>query len=674
MQTTVAPAQAPVPRPRSPGVDLETPVPRHWFGGNVVATHVANGVNLLFPAGERFFVRSVNHYQDQVTDPLLRAQIKGFFAQEGRHAREHERVFRLLEEQGYEVARFLRLYERVAYGVIEELAPPALRLATTAACEHYTAILAENALAHRLLDLAHPSIRALLLWHASEEIEHRAVAFDVLQQVSPSYPLRVAGLAMATACLGGFWIAATLMLLRQEDAPFARLRSDWRASASASASAPSSSAASASTCAPTSTPRRAPPTGSPPRTLPASASPERTFDERRAPRHRRHRLRRPRHGHPPQAGGHPRLHHPRAGRRRRRHLARQPLPGRACDVESHLYSFSFEPNPDWSRAFAPQGEILAYLERCADKYGLRPHIRFDTAVTGASFDERSGLWTVETTRGPLTREGRRLRVRRAQPALAPGHPGARVLRRARRSTRRAGTTPTRSRARPSASSAPGPAPSRSCPRWRRGWAGSTSSSARRRGSSPSATAPSPLTSASGFRRAPLLQRLDALPAVLVPRALRPRLHRRAAHPPLRREARAPLPAQSVVRDPALRERLTPHYTMGCKRILLSNDYYPALQRPNVELVTEGIRAVTPARHRHRRRQRAPARRARAGHRLPGRRGGRALPRARAGRAGSRRGLARRRRGLPRDDDHRLPQPVPPRRAQHRPRATARWSS
>src|SRR3954471_19232572 len=50
-------------------------------------------------------------------------------------------------------------------------------------------------------------------------------------------------------------------------------------------------------------------------------------------------------------------------------------PGAACDVESHLYSFSFEQNPGWSREFAPQGEILAYLERCADKYGLRPHIR-----------------------------------------------------------------------------------------------------------------------------------------------------------------------------------------------------------------------------------------------------------------------------------------------------------
>src|ERR1700679_3658744 len=77
-------------------------------------------------------------------------------------------------------------------------------------------------------------------------------------------------------------------------------------------------------------------------------------------------------------------------------------PGCACDVESHLYSFSFEPNPDWSREFAPQGEILAYLERCVDTYGLGPHLHCDTAVTGASFDEGTALWTIETSRGPLT--------------------------------------------------------------------------------------------------------------------------------------------------------------------------------------------------------------------------------------------------------------------------------
>ena len=205
-----------VPRPRSSPVTFDEGVPRRWFADLAVASHLVNGVNLLFPAGERFFVRSVHHYLDQIEDPLLRDQVKGFFGQEGRHAQAHERFFEVLESQGYEIATFLESYERIVYGKIEPMTPPELRLAVTVALEHYTAILAEYALSDGLLEQAHPTIRGLLLWHAAEEIEHRSVAFDVLKAVAPSYRLRMAGLAMATVALGGYWIAATAMFLRQD--------------------------------------------------------------------------------------------------------------------------------------------------------------------------------------------------------------------------------------------------------------------------------------------------------------------------------------------------------------------------------------------------------------------------------------------------------------------------
>ena len=74
-------------------------------------------------------------------------------------------------------------------------------------------------------------------------------------------------------------------------------------------------------------------------------------------------------------------------------------PGAACDVPSHLYCFSFEPKPDWSRSFSPQQEIHAYLKHCVEKYDLARHIRFHQEVTGAEFDEASGTWTVRMAGG-----------------------------------------------------------------------------------------------------------------------------------------------------------------------------------------------------------------------------------------------------------------------------------
>lgn len=214
-------------RARRPDLPLDAAIPRHWFGGSPLATHLANGINLLFPHGERFFVRSVRRYLDRVGD-LEREDVRGFFAQESRHAVEHERFFAILEAQGYEIAPFLRWYERTSLR-IERLFSPEIHLATTAACEHFTATLAHAALAEGLLDSAHPSVKALLFWHAAEEIEHKAVAYDVLQKVAPSYRVRVAGFVIASACLGGFWLVATQRLLAQEGFGWRALRAELAA-------------------------------------------------------------------------------------------------------------------------------------------------------------------------------------------------------------------------------------------------------------------------------------------------------------------------------------------------------------------------------------------------------------------------------------------------------------
>ena len=220
-----------IPIPRELDVDLTT-VPRHWMAGSPVATAISNGINMLFPHGERFFVRSVNHYLDDLKDPELRAQVLAFFKQEGHHAKAHDTFNDVMRTQGFEIDGFLDRYKKISSWVEARL-PAKLNLAGTAAAEHYTAILAHGAFTKGMLDATAPGMRELLAWHAAEEIEHKSVAFDVLQQVDDSYVLRIAGLAYATVMLGTFWVWAARTLMRQEKLGMRAMRRQLRAMRSA---------------------------------------------------------------------------------------------------------------------------------------------------------------------------------------------------------------------------------------------------------------------------------------------------------------------------------------------------------------------------------------------------------------------------------------------------------
>lgn len=200
---------------RRPGFDFGGPLPRHGIADNAVATHVFNGLNLVFPDGERFFIDAVRANLSDVDDPELARQVRGFFGQEARHAHEHERYFAALEAQGYEIRGFLRRFKGFIRFTTRWL-PRGLRLAMTAGAEHYTATFGALALEDDLVTQAHPVLRDLIVWHATEEIEHKAVAWDVLQATHPSYALRVAGFALATLALFAWSAVATRMLLRQD--------------------------------------------------------------------------------------------------------------------------------------------------------------------------------------------------------------------------------------------------------------------------------------------------------------------------------------------------------------------------------------------------------------------------------------------------------------------------
>ncbi len=264
-------------------------------------------------------------------------------------------------------------------------------------------------------------------------------------------------------------------------------------------------------------------------------------------------------------------------------------PGAACDVPSHLYSFSFAQNPHWSRRFPRQSELLAYTEQLVRDYALAPQLHLATALTGATYDEAGACWQLDTSAGPL---------RASTLVLASG-----------------------SLSRPSIAAIPGLASFKGkvfhSAQWEHDYA------------------------LRGKRVALIGNGASAVQFVpeIVAQVARLDLYQRSAHwilprpdramtrverwllahvpplqwlyrainyvsyemrfvgfatPPLmklmgfaaRRHLRRQIPL-----DAALREKLTPDYTMGCKRILLTSDYYPALTRPNVNVLTESVAAI-----------------------------------------------------------------------------------
>lgn len=265
-------------------------------------------------------------------------------------------------------------------------------------------------------------------------------------------------------------------------------------------------------------------------------------------------------------------------------------PGCACDVESVLYSLSFAPNPDWSRTFSPQPEIRAYLDHVAREYDVVRLIRFNENVTGAVFDERAARWIASASSGEWTADALVLANGALSDPRVPALPGleqfagpafhtAQWDHRVSLAGKRVaviGTGASAIQVIPSIQPLVAQltvfqrTPSWVMPRWDR------ANSARRRAL---------------YRRVPLTQKALRLlqyfrhEALFVP--FRQAWARRFA------EAVIGLHLRHQVRDPSLRAALTPRYAIGCKRLVLSDDYYPAMTQPNVSLVTDAITRIAP---------------------------------------------------------------------------------
>jgi predicted metal-dependent hydrolase len=202
-------------------------VPRYFAkDGDPLLSHLSAGLSALFPEGEEFFVRSVRHYRDRIEDPVLRSQVAGFIGQEAVHGREHRAFNRHLRELGYPTKAFERLTGYILR-FSERISPPIANLAATAAIEHFTATLAEVVLTTETESsgfgdraslvrsatgghFGNQAVRDLFVWHALEESEHKAVAFDVYKAVGGPEWLRIS--TMKTVRVGFLVLMGVQML------------------------------------------------------------------------------------------------------------------------------------------------------------------------------------------------------------------------------------------------------------------------------------------------------------------------------------------------------------------------------------------------------------------------------------------------------------------------------
>ncbi|MBL7250335.1 metal-dependent hydrolase [Alloalcanivorax sp. C16-2] len=193
---------------------------RYWFDNDPVLTHFMNVLSVTFPDGERFFVDAVRAFRDQVDDPQRQKDISGFIGQEAMHSLEHKAFNDLVagHGDGYDalVNEALSVAQRLLAGARKHLSAER-QLAATAGLEHITAILADTILKRGdMVEKMDPSVRPLWVWHAIEETEHKAVAFDLYQDVSGDYWRRQRAFFYGTAYLAVFSTYFTWRFLKED--------------------------------------------------------------------------------------------------------------------------------------------------------------------------------------------------------------------------------------------------------------------------------------------------------------------------------------------------------------------------------------------------------------------------------------------------------------------------
>jgi len=169
---------------RKVNLEFTSDLPVQWYTGNPAILSFCNIVSIMFPVGEQFFIDSVRHYRDKLTGSELQDQVTAFLAQESMHSRQHTQCNNLLKNNNKHLI-FIEKISSLCFYIPRNYYPKSTVLAISCALEHFTAIFADNVLRSKYFTkLAHPVYANLWLWHAAEEIEHKAVCYDVYQQIT----------------------------------------------------------------------------------------------------------------------------------------------------------------------------------------------------------------------------------------------------------------------------------------------------------------------------------------------------------------------------------------------------------------------------------------------------------------------------------------------------------
>ncbi|MQY05431.1 metal-dependent hydrolase [Actinomadura macrotermitis] len=219
----------PLIKPRRVSFDWEqTSV--HWIPGDPLGAHFFNAFHTILPAGERWFIQALKEALPAIKDERLREEVKGFMGQESVHAYSHQNVLeKLLESNGIDTRK---ITDEMNAGLADRAAKRAkmsprkarrtllFELAAICTLEHYTAVSGQWILTNTALDRAgaDPTMLDMFRWHGAEEVEHRAVVFDVYQQLGGGYPARAAAWAVTVLFLYWAMVAGTLYLVRQDKA------------------------------------------------------------------------------------------------------------------------------------------------------------------------------------------------------------------------------------------------------------------------------------------------------------------------------------------------------------------------------------------------------------------------------------------------------------------------